>query len=194
MKKVIIPVVLLIVVVFGIYIVVFKNQENKNKHEKPAPITVNSGDSLTGSTGLALKAYYDMKDAFVKSDTGLVNSNAGVFVTNLGNIKAEDIKADQAIVDLTTQLKNNLITETNSLVAAKGIEEKRKQFQVVSDGMFDLLRTIGYKGSKVYQQYCPMAFNNSGAAWLSNTTEIVNPYFGEKMLHCGDVRDSVAMK
>jgi Cu(I)/Ag(I) efflux system membrane fusion protein len=57
--------------------------------------------------------------------------------------------------------------------------------------MFDLLRTIRYNGSKVYQQYCPMAFNNAGAAWLSNSTEIVNPYFGEKMLHCGDLRDSV---
>jgi Cu(I)/Ag(I) efflux system membrane fusion protein len=194
MKKVIIPVVLLIAVVLGIYIVVYKNKESKNKHDNPAPISVNSGDSLTGSTGLALKAYFDMKDAFVKSDTGLVNRNAGIFVTSLGALKADDIKADKAIVDLTTQLKDNLIAETNTLISAKDIESKRKHFQVVSDGMFDLLRTIGYRGSKVYQQYCPMAFNNSGAAWLSNTTEIFNPYFGDKMLHCGDVRDSVSVK
>lgn len=191
MKKVIIPVVLLIVLVFGVYIVVFKNKE---KHEKPVPISVNTGDSLTGSTGLALKAYYDMKDAFVKSDTGIVNKDAGIFVTSLASLKADDIKADKAIVDLTIQLKDNLVTETNALIAAPDIESKRKHFQVVSDGMFDLLRTIGYKGSIVYQQYCPMAFNNSGAAWLSNSTDIVNPYFGEKMLHCGDIRDSVAIK
>ena len=192
MKKVIIPVVLLVAVVFGIYIVVFKKQENK--HQKTQPISVNSGDSLTGSTGLALKAYYDLKDAFVKSDTGLVSGNAGILASRLGSLKPEDIKADQAIIDLTTQLKDNLVTETNNLVTATDLESKRKHFQVVSDGMFDLLRTIGYQGSKVYQQFCPMAFNNSGAAWLSNSTEIVNPYFGDKMPHCGELRDSVAMK
>jgi hypothetical protein len=194
MKKVIVPVLLIIVLVFGIYIVVFKKQEKQNRDEKPAPITVNTGDSLTGGTGLALQAYYDMKDAFVKSDTSQVNSTATIFVSKLEDIKAGDIKADNAIVELTTQLKGTLVTETNNLIAAKEIESKRKAFQVVSDGMFDFLRTIGYNGSKVYQQYCPMAFNNTGAAWLSNSTEIVNPYFGEKMLHCGDVRDSVSMK
>jgi hypothetical protein len=82
-------------------------------------------------TGLALQAYYNMKDAFVKSDTSQVNSTATIFVTKLEDIKAGDIKADNAIVELTSQLKGTLITETNNLIAAKGIESKRKAFQVV---------------------------------------------------------------
>jgi hypothetical protein len=32
-----------------------------------------------------------------------------------------------------------------------------------------------------------MAFGNTGAHWLSNTKEIQNPYFGDKMLKCGRV-------
>jgi Cu(I)/Ag(I) efflux system membrane fusion protein len=36
-----------------------------------------------------------------------------------------------------------------------------------------------------------MAFDNKGAYWLSNVSEIKNPYFGEKMLTCGSVQDSL---
>jgi hypothetical protein len=45
-----------------------------------------------------------------------------------------------------------------------------------------------------------MAFNdNETAFWLSNSREVVNPYLGKKhpkyasgMLHCGEVKDSIA--
>jgi Cu(I)/Ag(I) efflux system membrane fusion protein len=141
--------------------------------------------------GGMLQAYYNMKDAFVKSDTILVNKEAQVFTEKIMKIETNNIKADAAIVELAGQLKQTLATETNHLIAAKELENKRKVFQVVSDQLFDLLRTIGYQGSKVYQQFCPMAFDNNGAAWLSSSSEIVNPYFGSKMLHCGEVRDSI---
>ena len=35
-----------------------------------------------------------------------------------------------------------------------------------------------------------MAFNNTGAYWLSNSKEIYNPYFGDMMLNCGRVADT----
>jgi hypothetical protein len=36
-----------------------------------------------------------------------------------------------------------------------------------------------------------MAFDNKGAHWLSNNPEIKNPYFGKKMLECGEVTDTL---
>jgi Cu(I)/Ag(I) efflux system membrane fusion protein len=36
-----------------------------------------------------------------------------------------------------------------------------------------------------------MAFNDAGAYWLSKTSDIKNPYFGKKMLICGEVKDSL---
>jgi hypothetical protein len=67
-----------------------------------------------------------------------------------------------------------------------------RAFQTSSDLLFDLLRTVQYKGVKLYQQFCPMAFNNTGAHWLSAEMEIFNPYFGDKMLHCGEIKDSIS--
>ena len=40
---------------------------------------------------------------------------------------------------------------------------------------------------KGYRQFCPMAFDFKGAFWLSDSEEILNPYFGEEMLTCGNV-------
>jgi Cu(I)/Ag(I) efflux system membrane fusion protein len=36
-----------------------------------------------------------------------------------------------------------------------------------------------------------MAFNKQGAYWMSNEREIKNPYFGNEMLNCGSVEDSL---
>jgi hypothetical protein len=34
-----------------------------------------------------------------------------------------------------------------------------------------------------------MAFDNKGADWLSDVSEVVNPYFGESMPGCGEVKE-----
>ena len=52
------------------------------------------------------------------------------------------------------------------------------------------------KGGKLsagalYLEYCPMANNNEGAYWLSNEKQIKNPYFGDMMLKCGSVKETI---
>ncbi|MFO7898316.1 MAG: hypothetical protein R6V58_04560, partial [Planctomycetota bacterium] len=39
----------------------------------------------------------------------------------------------------------------------------------------------------VYKLHCPMAFNNRGADWLQPKKAVRNPYYGSKMLTCGEV-------
>jgi Cu(I)/Ag(I) efflux system membrane fusion protein len=82
-------------------------------------------------------------------------------------------------------------SEAKALVGEKGLEAKRKSFQMISDAMYDLVRTVRYDKETVYHQFCPMAFDNAGAHWLSSTADIKNPYFGKKMLTCGEVKDSI---
>ena len=45
--------------------------------------------------------------------------------------------------------------------------------------------------STIYIQKCPMANNNKGAIWLSTDEEIRNPYYGDAMLTCGSVIDTL---
>jgi Cu(I)/Ag(I) efflux system membrane fusion protein len=44
---------------------------------------------------------------------------------------------------------------------------------------------------ELYIQYCPMADRNNGARWLSDSKIVKNPYFGESMLKCGEVKGPI---
>ncbi|MNG29248.1 hypothetical protein D3C84_1146450 [compost metagenome] len=57
--------------------------------------------------------------------------------------------------------------------------------------MVGLLKKAGMADAELYVHYCPMAFDNKGAVWISTTKEVRNPYFGEKMLKCGEVKETI---
>ena len=75
------------------------------------------------------------------------------------------------------------------IVDATDIEAQRSAFVGVTNAVEAMLKDALDSG-KVYKQYCPMAFKNTGAYWLSESKEIANPYFGDKMYRCGRV-DSI---
>jgi Cu(I)/Ag(I) efflux system membrane fusion protein len=50
---------------------------------------------------------------------------------------------------------------------------------------------FGLEGRTVYYQFCPMMNNNKGAYWLSETSDIRNPYYGDAMLTCGETKDTL---
>ena len=70
------------------------------------------------------------------------------------------------------------------------IEAQRKAFSLLSVEMEEIIRGSMSSG-EVYKQFCPMAFNNQGAYWLSKNKEINNPYFGQKMLKCGSTKEVI---
>lgn len=43
----------------------------------------------------------------------------------------------------------------------------------------------------LYQVFCPMAFNRRGALWLQEGKDIRNPYLGQAMPKCGEVRQEL---
>ncbi|MCW3110264.1 MAG: hypothetical protein JWQ09_4770, partial [Segetibacter sp.] len=100
-------------------------------------------------------------------------------------------KADSSIVEMAKGYVQTVSSEAKALAQEKDIEAKRKSFQMISDAMYDLVRTIRFDKEVVYHQFCPMAFNDAGAYWLSATSDVKNPYFGKKMLTCGEVKDSI---
>ena len=74
-------------------------------------------------------------------------------------------------------------------IKMKGIEMKRSHFSIVSDKITEAIENFGVNtGYTVYLEFCPMAFDNKDAFWLSKDKEIKNPYFGDKMLKCGEVK------
>jgi membrane fusion protein, copper/silver efflux system len=75
---------------------------------------------------------------------------------------------------------------------AKDIEEQRKHFEPLSDALIESAELFGLTIDMVYVQFCPMAFDDKGAYWLSESDKILNPYFGDMMLTCGEVTKKIS--
>jgi len=78
----------------------------------------------------------------------------------------------------------------NILLEKDEVEAQREQFGFISQALINALTAFGVDGT-YYVQFCPMAFDNAGANWLSNEEQIRNPYFGEMMLKCGSVTNEL---
>lgn len=143
------------------------------------------------SFGNLLHSYYSLKDAFIKEDTTQITKSAQALLIAVDSLKVSELKGDSSLILTISSDKDGLSTEIKGLLGEKGIEAKRASFKMATEFVYGLFRSTHYDREKMYKQYCPMAFDNKGAEWLSNSSEIQNPYLPKKMLDCGEVKDSV---
>jgi hypothetical protein len=124
---------------------------------------------------LAYKQYVQLKDALVASKA----DEAKKFGTQL----------QQSLLTLNNGKKG--ATEAGKIAGSANLVDQRKAFSLLSNEMSSLVKANKPVAGTLYLEYCPMANNNEGAFWLSNEKEIKNPYFGDKMLKCGSVKETI---
>ena len=83
----------------------------------------------------------------------------------------------------TAKTKATAISKTND------VDTQRAAFEGLSTSMIALAKAT--KPAKAYVQFCPMAAEGKGASWLSDKREVRNPYYGDKMLKCGSVKEEI---
>lgn len=123
-----------------------------------------------------IQAYLSVKDNLVETNAKKAMKSAEAFIETL-----KDAKGQRA--ELMRNAAEN-ITKTSD------VEIQRINFEEISDNLY-IYAQKNDMGIKLYRQHCPMAFKNKGASWLSAQSKIMNPYFGDKMLHCGTVEDEL---
>lgn len=163
----------------------------------PEPAVASYSAAFDASFETVLNSYYALRDALVSGDTAAANTAAGNLIQSADELKLDELKSidtSNIIIPTAKTYTGGISSEGKGLLGENNIEEKRKSFQMISGNLFDLTRTVRFSKEKVYLLHCPMAFNNTGADWLSNSKEIRNPYFGDKMLTCGAVKDSVVLR
>jgi len=134
-------------------------------------------------------SYLDLKDAFVASDADETKEKAKETASALADVDMKLLSgaAHNDWMNYQAPLKTSLEEIRNS----SDIESQRKAFSTVSDNLYKSIKAFGLGGKEAYYDYCPMAFNNEGAYWLSEQEKIRNPYFGDKMLTCGEVKEKL---
>ncbi len=127
--------------------------------------------------------YLELKNALVESDA------------QKAKIAAEKTKNTMDKVDMTLvkdevhmawmkhlEVMNKSLTEISN---NQDLDRQRTAFAPLSESLYQSLVQFSVEEVKAYYQHCPMALNDKGANWISETEEIRNPYFGESMMTCG---------
>lgn len=141
-----------------------------NRTEKAVVAEQKTADDVVGG-------YLAVKDALVASDPENAQDQA---IELLGMVDATKMPSVQQRV--------------KEMAAATDLSVQRTYFDSLSVALYDQIKEQANVKQTLYKQYCPMAFDNRGAFWLSANREIENPYFGDKMLKCGRVEEEIGGK
>lgn len=85
--------------------------------------------------------------------------------------------------DIADELK-----EHAAHIAKSKVDHQREHFAMMSKDVYDLVKAFG-AGMTLYHDHCPMYSN--GSMWLSETKDINNPFYGDKMMACGSVEETM---
>lgn len=161
-----------------------QNEMHMDAHEMQEMGDVGTGNLDDGAAGEVefqnnkMAAVYDhymhIKTALVNTDAQEAESGANMLSDALQNAGGNE----------------QALNAVQKISQAEDINQQRVAFQDLSAAMEQMLSGSVSSG-QVYKQFCPMAFEGKGAYWLSSSEEIRNPYYGDKMLKCGSVRDTI---
>ena len=134
-------------------------------------------------------AYINLKDALVIEDSISTSANATTLLNKLNKVDMKllsDNKAHNHWMSLEGEIKSS----ATSISETSDIKSQRDHFKHLSSHLINAVQLFGIN-EKVYVEFCPMADNNNGAYWLSKEEKVINPYFGEAMLTCGEVKQVI---
>ncbi len=131
--------------------------------------------------------YMTVKDALV-ADSQEAAANAGKKLEstfegfNMDSYTAEQQKELKDIIDDAKEHAEH--------IGKSELDHQREHFDVLSKDVIDMVAITG-PGEKLYQYFCPMYNDKKGARWLSENKEVKNPYFGSKMVKCGELEKEI---
>ena len=156
-----------------------KNSNNPMRKKNRGKI--NPPKSVVFALKEMIKTYLNIKNALALKNHDVIKLESTMFIGQVSDQKIFLTDIDQSNL---IQLKK-VMQEIN---ASRKIDEVYKPFAEISDLFFDFLSHYNVKKLTLFRQYCPMALDYKGAYWLSNTQDIYNPYFGEEMRYCGEIK------
>lgn len=133
--------------------------------------------------------YVVLKNNLVQSDALQAKQSASKVQKALTDINMNLLKGNShnQWMDMSGKLNNSV----KSIASTDDIEPQRKAFSTLSNTLYSAIKVFGLTDKTVYYQFCPMANDGKGAFWLSEISDIRNPYYGDEMLTCGETKETL---
>ncbi len=145
-------------------------------------------DSFRQTFSEAIEQYISGKDALVESDLADTQLAYESFSSKLEEIGVHGLAGDGHVAWMESY--EALTNHAETITKSEDLESARAAFSRLSDELISAVQKFGIEGV-VYHQYCPMAFGNEGADWLSREEQIQNPYLPDTMIGCGEVIERI---
>jgi hypothetical protein len=151
-------------------------QEDHAAHHQKAGATKDT----TGKTGLQglLEAYLEIKDALVAGNAANASEKSKQFQNLASSLNEKATGVSNLAV---------LAKAAEVMGATQELKQQRELFASFSMEMYNLTKAVKPGTAPIYLQYCPM----KKASWLSKEPAIKNPYYGDAMLTCGRVTETL---
>jgi hypothetical protein len=201
MKKALILVGVLALALGISYLVLHKSNSGNNKTEEKDPALLVNSKTLAFNRSFenVLNNYFNLMDAFLADDTTLISKAAQKLAIAVDSIRFDQFRADSSLLLTAISVAQSIPPEIQGLNGEKTMEQKKREFNMITQDLYSLILTVKYDGSIIYHMSCASAFADSTAGdWLSRTNTIVNPYLGKKNPNvksgtsdCGEIKDSL---
>lgn len=132
--------------------------------------------------------YLQLKDQLVADDFDSAKNTISKIQQNSEAISEEGLTEETA--ENWENFKPGLQNSVQKMKEAKDISALRENFDELSSVMIGIAK-IANPMPGMYVLRCPMANSNRGADWLSMNSEIKNPYYGQSMLTCGEIKAEI---
>ena len=138
------------------------------------------------STSEIIDAYLQLKNALTEDNEEKAAEAGNAILTAFSNFNISQLTEDEHKEYM--EIVENAKEQAEHIVKSP-IDHQREHFEVLSTDIKDLIALLGIEtGTTLYETFCSMYNNHTGAMWLSETEEIKNPFYGSKMLTCGKVQ------
>ena len=148
---------------------------------------------FNGQLVAVIDGYLEIKNSLVEDDATGASDSAGPTLAALAQVDMDLLHSD-AQHTAWMQVAKPIKTGLEGIRAAKEIERQRALFAALGNQLLHAVKSLGVdlgKERNLYVEFCPMALDNAGAFWLSEQKEILNPYFSQAMLSCGEVKETL---
>lgn len=135
--------------------------------------------------------YFSVKDALVKTDAGTSSIKAAELVKSIKALEMAKLSTDEHTAWM--KVMKDLMANAEKIAASKDVAKQRETFALLSKNMYELAK-VSKQETPIYYQHCPMYDNGKGANWLSQQEAVKNPYYGNQMLTCGSVQETINNK
>ena len=146
--------------------------------------------ALQGQLAELVAAYLPAKTALVEDRLAAAQLHFAELLPRIQQLDGGGLPPDP--LAFFEQQTRAMSTHARLAAEAADLAGCREQFSYLTQALVRLVKSFGLPPDQTfYQQYCPMAFDNAGAYWISDEETILNPYFGDAMLRCGYVENEL---